>query len=389
MSFGDGHMFALPTRSYHPHWARPHPKNLHIPSSPALSPQGRSYHPTHTLKIYKYLHHLPCRFELNTNTPPVLSSPAVSPQGRSHHPPPKFKNLPGPTTPHPHLKIYEVCRTAPCPQLNTNTPSIPSSPAMSPQTSTLIHPPVPSSPAVLPRGRPYPPSHLCFEKVTSTFVISPLPQGRSYPHQSLKKFTSTFITCPVAPKVGPTPPPPEFQKNYKGFYSEGIPILAHPPVVQGSFQHAISSQVASLPTALVHLHMDNLEVGHAQVNIMNSYLQPYFPQGSYQFSQLPFNLATQESLHDYEKAAIDLAHSLSSFSRVVLFLTTHSDEERGDLFSGEVDGKPIASKVSECLQVLFHPLTKIVKGADVIFNVCGSVVTVQDSFDDLKEAAHK
>ncbi|KAI5989882.1 hypothetical protein EDD15DRAFT_2198252 [Pisolithus albus] len=173
-----------------------------------------------------------------------------------------------------------------------------------------------------------------------------------------------------------------------GFYSEGIPILAHPPIVQGSFQHAISSQVASLPTALVHLHMDNLEVGHAQVNIMNSYLQPYFPQGSYQFSQLPFNLATQESLHDYEKAAMDLAHSLSSFSRVVLFLTTHSDEERGDLFSGEVDGKPIESKVSECLQVLFHPLTKIVKGADVIFNVCGSVVTVQDSFDDLKEAAH-
>ncbi|KAI5987808.1 hypothetical protein EDD15DRAFT_2199256 [Pisolithus albus] len=47
---------------------------------------------------------------------------------------------------------------------------------------------------------------------------------------------------------------------YFGFYSEGIPILAHPPVVQGSFQHAISSQVASLPTALVHLHMDNLEV---------------------------------------------------------------------------------------------------------------------------------
>ncbi|KAI6026887.1 hypothetical protein PISMIDRAFT_109236, partial [Pisolithus microcarpus 441] len=184
-------------------------------------------------------------------------------------------------------------------------------------------------------------------------------------------------------------PPSPTSTYIHNISSRGIPILAHPPVVQGSFQHAISSQVASLPTALVHLHMDNLEVGHAQVNIMNSYLQPYFPQGSYHFSQLPFNLATQESLHDYEKAAMDLAHSLSSFSRVVLFLTTHSDEERGDLFSGEVDGKPIASKVPECLQVLFNPLTKIIKGADVIFNVCGSVVTVQDSFNDLKEAAHK
>ncbi|KAI5987907.1 hypothetical protein EDD15DRAFT_2199339 [Pisolithus albus] len=164
---------------------------------------------------------------------------------------------------------------------------------------------------------------------------------------------------------------------YFGFYSQGLPVLAHPPLVQGTFQHATSSQVASLPTALVHLHLDGL--------------QPYFPKGSYHFSHLAFNLTTQESLLAYEKEAMDLTHFLSSFSRVVLFLTTHSDEERGDLFSGQIDGKPVASKVSEvqCLQLLFNPLTKIVRGADIIFNVCGSVVTVQESFNDLKEVAHK
>ncbi|KAI5999916.1 hypothetical protein EDD15DRAFT_2193424 [Pisolithus albus] len=178
---------------------------------------------------------------------------------------------------------------------------------------------------------------------------------------------------------------------YFGFYSQGLPVLAHPPLVQGTFQHATSSQVASLPTALVHLHLDGLQVGHAQVNMMDSYFQPYFPKGSYHFSHLAFNLTTQESLLAYEKEAMDLTHFLSSFSRVVLFLTTHSDEERGDLFSGQIDGKPVASKVSEvqCLQLLFNPLTKIVRGADIIFNVCGSVVTVQESFNDLKEVAHK
>ncbi|KAI6135239.1 hypothetical protein EDD17DRAFT_1517512 [Pisolithus thermaeus] len=168
------------------------------------------------LKIYK----------LNTNTPPVPSSPAVSPRASTltfvtrhvtsryviplparsfntnlRHPPHRLKV--GPTTPHPRLKIYE---------LNTNTPSVPLSPAVSPQS------------------RPYPPSHLCFEKVTSTFVISPLPRGRSYPHWSLKNFTSTFITCPVALKVGPTPPPPEFQKNYKDF----------PKAAQASLSRAIA-----------------------------------------------------------------------------------------------------------------------------------------------------
>ncbi|KAI5998657.1 hypothetical protein EDD15DRAFT_2194011 [Pisolithus albus] len=163
---------------------------------------------------------------------------------------------------------------------------------------------------------------------------------------------------------------------YFGFYSQGLPVLAHPPLVQGTFQHATSSQVASLPTAIVHLHLDGL--------------QPYFPKGSYHFSHLAFNLTTQESLLAYEKETMDLTHFLSSFSRVVLFLTC-SDEERGDLFSGQIDGKPVASKVSEvqCLQLLFNPLTRIVRGADIIFNVCGSVVTVQESFNDLKEVAHK
>ncbi|KIK18555.1 hypothetical protein PISMIDRAFT_14265 [Pisolithus microcarpus 441] len=175
----------------------------------------------------------------------------------------------------------------------------------------------------------------------------------------------------------------------KGFYSQGLPVLAHPPLVQGTFQHATSSQVASLPTALVHLHLDGLQVGHAQVNMMDSYFQPYFPKSSYHFSHLAFNLTTEESLRAYEKEAMDLTHFLSSFSRVVLFLTTHSDEERGDLFAGQIDGKPVASKVSECLQLLFNPLTRIVRGADIIFNVCGSVVTVQESFNDLKEVAHK
>ncbi|KAI6098649.1 hypothetical protein EDD16DRAFT_1527148 [Pisolithus croceorrhizus] len=149
------------------------------------------------------------------------------------------------------------------------------------------------------------------------------------------------------------------------------------------------SRVASVPTALVHLHMDNLEPGHPQVNVLDSYFQPYFPKKSYHFSHLPFNLATEESLLTYERAAMDLTHSLSSFSRVVLLLTTHSDEERGDLFAGHLDDKPVAFKVSECLQVLFNPLTKIVQGADIIFYVCGSIVTVKHSFNDLKEAAHK
>ncbi|KAI6168601.1 hypothetical protein EDD17DRAFT_1503415 [Pisolithus thermaeus] len=176
---------------------------------------------------------------------------------------------------------------------------------------------------------------------------------------------------------------------YFGFYSQGQPVLAHPPLIQGTFQHAISGHVASLPTALVHLHLDNLELGHPQVNVLDSYFQPYFSEKSYHFSHLPFNLTTEQSVNSSEKVAIDLTHSLSSLSRVVIFLTTHSDEERVDLFVDHLDGEAVAFKVSECLQVLLNPLTKIVQGADIIFYVCGSIVTVKGSFNDLKEAAQK
>ncbi|KAI6010587.1 hypothetical protein EDC04DRAFT_2905784 [Pisolithus marmoratus] len=153
------------------------------------------------------------------------------------------------------------------------------------------------------------------------------------------------------------------------------------------FQHAINAQVAPHSTALIHLHLENLEVGHAQVNMIHSLLQPYFPKGRYQFSQLPFNLTTQESLVAYQSAAFNLATSLSSCQSVTLFLTTHSDEEKGDLFAGFVDGVIVASEVSEVLHALFTPFTQIIRVAHIFFNVCGSVVTVKDSFNGLKKAA--
>ncbi|KAI6018542.1 hypothetical protein PISMIDRAFT_96846 [Pisolithus microcarpus 441] len=158
-----------------------------------------------------------------------------------------------------------------------------------------------------------------------------------------------------------------------------------PPVITGGFHHAITSQVAPHSTALVHLHLENIEVGHPQVNMVHSLLHPYFPKGRYHFCQLPFNLTTKESLATYQVAALDLANTLSSYQNIVLFLTTHSDEERGDLFTGFIDSKPVASQVFEV--ILFTPLARIVQGADIVFNVCGSVVTVMDSFNGLQQAA--
>ncbi|KAI6010348.1 hypothetical protein EDC04DRAFT_2610216 [Pisolithus marmoratus] len=214
------------------------------------------------------------------------------------------------------------------------------------------------------------------------------------PENSLKDVTEdhvTFkcVTCHWKETEKSAPQPYFLSPIYiiKGFYSQGKPVCPEPPVITGGFQHAINAQVAPHSIALIHLHLENLEVGHAQVNMIHSLLQPYFPKGRYQFSQLPFNLTTQESLAVYQTAAFNLATSLSSYQSVILFLTTHSDEERGDLFAGFVDGVTVASEVSEVLHALFTPFTQIIRVAHIFFNVCGSVVTVEDSFNGLKKTA--
>ena len=124
-------------------------------------------------------------------------------------------------------------------------------------------------------------------------------------------------------------------------------MLSTPPTVHGNFEHASTGQVASLSTAVVHLYLESMEVGHAPVAAIQSSIQPYFPEGGYKFSQLPFDIANPASLATYITAASELSSSLAPFSRVLLILTTPTDEDRGDFFAGKIDGKLVASKVSE------------------------------------------
>ena len=120
-----------------------------------------------------------------------------------------------------------------------------------------------------------------------------------------------------------------------------------PPAVHGNFEHASSGQVASLSTAVLHLYLESLEVGHAPVAAIQSFIQPYFPEGGYKFAELSFDLANPDSLATYLTAASELSPSLALFSRVLLILTTHTDEDRGDFFAGKDEGMLVASKVSE------------------------------------------
>ncbi|KAI6143036.1 hypothetical protein BKA82DRAFT_4017785 [Pisolithus tinctorius] len=183
----------------------------------------------------------------------------------------------------------------------------------------------------------------------------------------------------------------ESPQPYFGFYLSGKPVLKHPLVVIGGFEHATTSEVAGNSTAIIHLHLESLELVHAPVHILHTMLQGYFTQDTYHFSNLPLNFATEESRVAYDTTASELASSLTTFAKVVIFLTTHTDEDRGDLFSGMESKVPIATEVFELqfLQGLLLPFSNIVKGGDLIFFVCGSTVRKEESFQGLKAAVQQ
>ncbi|KAI6002471.1 hypothetical protein F5J12DRAFT_894233 [Pisolithus orientalis] len=155
----------------------------------------------------------------------------------------------------------------------------------------------------------------------------------------------------------------------------------------GTFQHATTSEVATLSTAIIHLHLDGLTMDPDPFHIIQSMIQGYFKQeGTYNFAQLPYDLGTQESRAAYETAAEVLSSFLAPYGRVVLFFTTNSEEQSGDLFAGSRDGQVFVSRVFEVLEALLTPLSKVVEGGDLIFLVCGYLVKHQESFQDLKSA---
>ncbi|KAI5998348.1 hypothetical protein F5J12DRAFT_784932 [Pisolithus orientalis] len=187
-------------------------------------------------------------------------------------------------------------------------------------------------------------------------------------------------------------PPPYFITSSpfvspQGFYLGDEHVLSKPPAVMGTFQHATTSEVATLSTTIIHLHLDGLTLDPDPVHIIQSMIQGYFKQeGTYNFAQLPYDLGTQESRAAYETAAEVLSSFLAPYGRVVLFFTTHSEEQSGDLFAGSRDGQVFVSRVFEVLEALLTPLSKIVEGGDLIFLVCGYLVKHQESFQDFKSA---
>ncbi|KIK76611.1 hypothetical protein PAXRUDRAFT_169372 [Paxillus rubicundulus Ve08.2h10] len=77
----------------------------------------------------------------------------------------------------------------------------------------------------------------------------------------------------------------------------------------------------------------------------------------------------------------------------MIFISTHSEEEQGDLFAGEegpqTKPRPIAVKVDQFFSLLFTSrMDDLLKGATVVLLTCRLLVEHEQSFQDLYSSLH-
>lgn len=73
------------------------------------------------------------------------------------------------------------------------------------------------------------------------------------------------------------------------------------------------------------------------------YLQAYLPEDASKFAELEFDWSEVSGITQWKKSASKLVTSIGDvvYDQTVVFVTTHSDDDRGDLFSGELSSMKV------------------------------------------------
>ena len=92
--------------------------------------------------------------------------------------------------------------------------------------------------------------------------------------------------------------------------------------------------VKSPPTILIHFHLEDIEhVTH--FTIIQQLLAKYYIKGEskLQVMDIPFNITNEQSLDKWNVEAAKRLRGISCYEHVVVFVTTHSNPDRGDLWA--------------------------------------------------------
>ena len=143
----------------------------------------------------------------------------------------------------------------------------------------------------------------------------------------------------------------------QGFTLNGAPILDEFLKVKGTFETASRATTRSPPAALIHLRLESLD-HFAHFNTSREVLREYYKnehQKKLKIVDIPFNLGDDQALASWKADIKEVVANLSGCSHVVVFVTTHSDPNSGDLWLGyDKSGRHWAAAVGSVSTSLFY-----------------------------------
>jgi hypothetical protein len=201
--------------------------------------------------------------------------------------------------------------------------------------------------------------------------------------------------------------------NHRAF----LPALDSPLVVSGSFQMTAASQVCHEGLTILHFMLTGMESNGMGPKLLGEYMAGFLDQSSFDYIEVEINLATDSDVVAHEQHMTSIWKSIkcvfrprniaithiSRHHRILIFITTHSHEDTGDLFVSRTLCSPVDdvritfSAFSQCLTVQFMasllPTPKNVMPTNMVITMwilsCGALVAQPASYRSLLDTVKR
>jgi hypothetical protein len=128
--------------------------------------------------------------------------------------------------------------------------------------------------------------------------------------------------------------------------------------VKGKFELGTAAQILAPRTLLLHLHLRSVKYKF-HFEILEQCLNEYYPnntEGHFKPVSLSFDLGKDSAEAEWPTVANQVCRELSNdYEHVIVVLTTHSDQDTGDLFLGHDEkGEEVAARVDQVFSLFIH-----------------------------------
>ncbi|KAF8834921.1 hypothetical protein BDN67DRAFT_984975 [Paxillus ammoniavirescens] len=147
--------------------------------------------------------------------------------------------------------------------------------------------------------------------------------------------------------------------------------------------------VSSDPILVIHLYYKGMNMAGTPPGNLFSHLRPYFGDFGLDSLELKFDFGTNHKAVQHGKMIASLQKKICSVPAgwVLLFVSTHSNEERSDLFTQQQGptGKSVAVKVEMLFDLLLgNCMDNVIRGAIIVLLTCGWAIKYKESFKGLQ-----